>query len=150
MSIVSIDVALDHLRADADDIVDIQHKLNGAQEMAEQFMERRIYASDIDLDTAIDASAIEMDALASLRIGALSGDINSHVVKTKLERIDSQMYEKLMIARGIVINPAIEVAILLILGTLYEHREDVVIGTSIVRLPQAAEHRLQPYRIMGV
>lgn len=150
MSIVSIDVALDHLRADVDDIVDIQHKLNGAQEMAEQFMERRIYASDIDLDTAIDASAIEMDALASLRIGALSGDINSHVVKTKLERIDSQMYEKLMIARGIVINPAIEVAILLILGTLYEHREDVVIGTSIVRLPQAAEHRLQPYRIMGV
>lgn len=150
MSIISIDVALYHLRADTDDSVDIQHKLDGAQEMAEQFMGRRIYTSDIELDAAIDASAIEMDALASLRIGALSGDINSHVVKTKLERIDSQMYEKLMIARGIVTNPGIEVAILLTLGTLYEHREDVVIGTSIVRLPQAAEYRLQPYRIMGL
>lgn len=150
MSIVSIETAIHHLRADADDSVDIQHKLDGAQEMAEQFMGRRIYTSDSELDAAIDASAIEMDALASLRIGALSGDINSHVVKTKLERIDSQLYEKLMIARGIVANPGIEVAILLILGTLYEHREDVVIGTSIVRLPQAAEYRLQPYRIMGL
>lgn len=150
MSIISIDVALHHLRADADDSVDVQHKLNGAQEMAEQFMGRRIYASDSELDTAIDAIAIEMDALASLRIGTLSGDISSHVVKTKLERIDSQLYEKSMIAHGIVTNPAIEVAILLILGTLYEHREDVVIGTSIVRLPQAAEYRLQTYRIMGL
>lgn len=150
MSIVSIETAIHHLRADADDSIDIQHKLNGAQEIAEQFMGRRIYASDIELDAAIDATAIEMDALASLRVGALSGDINSHAVRAKIERIESQMYKKLMIAQGIVTNPGIEVAILLILGTLYEHREDVVIGTSIVRLPQAAEHRLQPYRIMGV
>ena len=150
MSIVSIETAIHHLRADAEDSIDIQHKLNGAQEMAEQYMGRRIYATDVELDAAIDANAIEMNALDSLRIGALSGDVNSYAVKTKLERIESQMYEKLMIARGIVTNPGIEVAILLILGTLYEHREDVVIGTSIARLPQAAEHRLQPYRIMGV
>lgn len=150
MSIVSIETAMHHLRADADDTVDVQHKLDAAQEIAEQFIGRRIYASDIELDAAIDASAVEMDALTSLRIGALSGDTDSHVVKTKLERIESQMYEKLMIAHGIVTNPGIEVAILLTLGTLYEHREDVVIGTSIVRLPQAAEHRLQPYRIMGL
>ena len=151
MSIVSIETAIHHLRADAEDSIDIQHKLNGAQEMAEQYMCRRIYATDVELDAAIDANAIEMNALDSLRIGALSGDVNSYAVKTKLERIESQMYEKLMIARGIVTNPGIEVAILLILGTLYEHREDVVIGTSIVRLPQAAEHRLQPYRrIMGL
>src|SRR5690606_9699933 len=139
MSIVSIETAIHHLRADADDSIDIQHKLNGAQEMAEQYMGRRIYATDVELDAAIDANAIEMNALDSLRIGALSGDVNSYTVKAKLERIENQMYEKLMIARGIVTNPGIEVAILLILGTLYEHREDVVIGTSIVRLPQAAE-----------
>ena len=151
MSIVSIETAMHHLRADADDTVDVQHKLDAAQEIAEQFIGRRIYATDAGLDAAIDANAIEMNALDSLRICALSGDVNSYAVKTKLERIESQMYEKLMIARGIVTNPGIEVAILLILGTLYEHREDVVIGASIVRLPQAAEHRLQPYRrIMGL
>ncbi len=150
MSIVSIETAIHHLRADADDSVDIQHKLNAAQEIAEQFIGRRIYADDAELDAAINANAVEMDALVSLRVGALSGDVNSHVVKTKLERIESQMYEKLMIARGIVTNTAIEIAILLILGTLYEHREDVVVGTSIVKLPRGAEHHLQPYRIMGV
>lgn len=150
MSIVSIETALHHLRADADDTVDVQHKLDAAQEIAEQFMGRRVYASDSELDAAIDANAIEMDALVSLRVGALSGDISSHVVQSKLERIESQLYEKLMIVRGIATNKAIEIAILLILGTLYEHREDVVIGTSIVQLPQGAEHRLQPYRIMGI
>ena len=150
MSIVSIETAIHHLRADADDSVDIQHKLNGAQEMAEQYMGRRIYATDAELDAAIDANAIEMNALDSLRIGALSGDVNSYAVKTKLERIESQMYEKLMVARGIVTNPGIEIAILLILGTLYEHREDVVVGASVAELPIAAEYRLQPYRIMGL
>lgn len=150
MSIVSIETAINHLRADAGDSVDIQHKLAGAQEMAEQFMGRRIYATDGELDAAVDASAIKMDALASLRIGLLSGDTGTHAVKTKLERIDGQYYENLRIVRGIVTNPAIEIAILLILGTLYEHREDVVVGASVAKLPIAAEHRLQPYRIMGL
>lgn len=150
MSIVSIETALHHLRADADDTVDVQHKLDAAQEIAEQFMGRRVYASNSELDAAIDTNAIEMDALVSLRVGALSGDISSHVVQSKLERIESQLYEKLMIARGIATNKAIEVAILLILGTLYENREDVVIGVSVTQLPQAAEHRLQPYRWMGL
>lgn len=150
MSIVSIETALHHLRADADDTIDVQHKLDAAQEIAEQFMGRRVYASNSELDAAIDANAIEMDALVSLRVGALSGDISSHVVQSKLERIESQLYEKLMIARGIATNKAIEVAILLILGTLYENREDVVIGASVTQLPQAAEHRLQPYRWIGL
>ena len=150
MSIVSIETALHHLRAYADDAVDVQHKLDAAQEIAEQFMGRRVYASNSELDAAIDANAIEMDALVSLRVGALSGDISSHVVQSKLERIESQLYQKLMISRGIATNKAIEIAILLILGTLYENREDVVIGASVTQLPQAAEHRLQPYRWMGL
>lgn len=150
MSIVSIETAIHHLRADADDVIDIQHKLNAAQEIAEQFMGRRIYANDDELEIAVEANSVEMDALVSLHEEALSGDMKSHMVKTKIARIESRLFEKLMIARGLVTNPGIEIAILLILGTLYEHREDVVVGTSIVRLPQAAEHRLQPYRIMGV
>lgn len=50
--------------------------------------------------------------------------------------------------RGVVITPAIEIAILLILGTLYAHREDV--ATGVLELPMSAKFHLQPYRVMGV
>ncbi len=127
MSIVSIETAIHHLRADADDVLDIQHKLDAAVEIAEQYIGKRIYVD------ATEARAARLQAMIDLETA---------------DEHDSYGY--VMQSRAIAKNPAIEIAILLILGTLYEHREDVVVGTSIVRLPQAAEHRLQPYRIMGV
>ena len=150
MSIVSIETAMHHLRADADDTVDVQHKLDAAQEIAEQFIGRRIYASFPELLVAMNAAADSMPILMEEKESVKNSDINAYIKAAKLEQMDSQWHETLMVTRGIATNKAIEIAILLILGTLYEHREDVVIGTSIVKLPQAAEHRLQPYRWMGL
>lgn len=150
MSIVSIETALHHLRADADDTVDVQHKLDAAQETAEQFMGRRIYASYPDVLVAATTAATGMADLIAEKESIADSDIDDYLKNTRLEQVASQWHDTVMMARGIPTNGAIEVAILLILGTLYEHREDVVVGTSIVRLPQGAEHRLQPYRIMGV
>ena len=48
---------------------------------------------------------------------------------------------------GIVINPAIEAALLLIVGHLYAHREDVVAGVSVAKLPNGAEWLLAPYKV---
>lgn len=46
---------------------------------------------------------------------------------------------------------AIRAAVLLILGMLYENREDVVIGVSAENLPRGSRALLQPYRVqMGV
>ncbi|WP_352338277.1 head-tail connector protein [Psychrobacter sp. 16-MNA-CIBAN-0192] len=150
MYIVSIETALHHLRADADDSVDVQHKLDAAQEIAEQFMGRRIYANFPELLVAINVAADSMPVLMAEKESVKNSNIDAYIKAAKLERIDSQWYETLMVTRGIATNKAIEIAILLILGTLYEHREDVVVGASVAQLPQAAEHRLQPYRIMGV
>ncbi len=150
MSIVSIETAIHHLRADADDSLDIQHKLEAAQEMAEQFIGRRIYANYLFVYAAAKTALADMEALMAEKATILDSNVEDYLKNIQLEQLDSRWYEVLMSARGIASNTAIEVAILLTLGTLYEHREDVVIGTSIVRLPQAAEHRLQPYRIMGV
>lgn len=150
MSIVSIETALHHLRADADDMVDVQHKLDGAQEIAEQFIGRRIYANYPEVLVAADAAVTEMEGLMQAKDDILSGSDNDYLRNTRLEQVAIQWHNTLMIARAIPTNSAIEVAILLILGTLYEHREDVVIGTIVIKLPQAAEHRLQPYRVMGV
>ena len=150
MSIVSIETALHHLRADADDTVDVQHKLDAAQEIAEQYIGRRVYASYPDLLVALNAAADSMPVLMAEKETIRSSDAAAYIKEVKLEQVNSQWHALLMVTHGIATNKAIEIAILLILGTLYEHREDVVVGTSIVSLPQAAEHRLQPYRIMGL
>ena len=44
---------------------------------------------------------------------------------------------------------AIKAAIKLIVGHLYEHREDALVGVSGSELPQGAEDLLYPYRILG-
>ena len=52
---------------------------------------------------------------------------------------------------GIVINPAIQAALLLIVGKLYACREDAVVGVSVTQLPNGAEYLLMPYRVgLGV
>lgn len=52
---------------------------------------------------------------------------------------------------GIVINPAIQAALLLIVGHLYANREDVLAGVSVAQLPNGSQYLMQPYRIgMGV
>lgn len=150
MSIVSLETAMHHLRADADDMLDVQHKLDAAQEIAEQFIGCRIYANYPDVLVAANTAVSEMEILIKEKEGILLGDDGGILRETRLEQVNSRLHLATMMARGIATNGAIEVAILLILGTLYEHREDVVVGTSIVKLPQGAEHRLQPYRIMGV
>ena len=129
MTIVSIDAALEHLRADSDDTADIQRKIDAAVEIAEQYIGRRIYADKVAAKEARTQALIDL----------------------ALEPVDaSDCYELTMQSRAIATNPAIEISVLLILGTLYAHREDVVVGASVVQLPIAATHRLQPYRVMGV
>lgn len=52
---------------------------------------------------------------------------------------------------GIVINAAIQAALLLIVGHLYANREDVVAGVSVAQLPNGSQYLLMPYRVgMGV
>lgn len=47
----------------------------------------------------------------------------------------------------ILINPSIRTACLLILGTLFENREDVIVGTISSELPLGSRSLLTPYRI---
>lgn len=52
---------------------------------------------------------------------------------------------------GIVINPAIEQAILMTIAHWYEHRESVVVGTiSSKEVEEGVWRLIQPYRKMGV
>ena len=127
MAIVDIETAMHHLRADVDDLADVQLKLDAAVEVAEQYIGKRIYADAAEARTARLQATIDLETA---------------------DEHDS--YGFVMQSRAIAKNPAIEIAVLIILGTLYAHREDVVVGASVAELPIAATHRLQPYRAMGV
>ena len=50
-------------------------------------------------------------------------------------------------SKPIVINPSIRAACLLITGSLYANREDVVVGTISSELPMGSRSLLTPYRV---
>lgn len=50
-------------------------------------------------------------------------------------------------ADPILINPSVRAACLLILGSLYSNREDVVVGAATSELPMGSRALLTPYRI---
>ncbi len=50
-------------------------------------------------------------------------------------------------SKPIVINPSIRAACLLIAGSLYANREDVVVGTISSELPMGSRSLLTPYRV---
>lgn len=47
----------------------------------------------------------------------------------------------------ILINPSVRAACLLILGSLYANREDVVVGTISSEIPMGSRSLLTPYRV---
>lgn len=47
----------------------------------------------------------------------------------------------------ILINPSVRAACLLILGSLYANREDVVVGTISSELPMGSRSLMTPYRV---
>ena len=144
MSVVSIEHAMEHLYADPADQAQVERKLNAAIEIAERYMGRRIYADKQTLSDARVAATSELTNVVQIS----STDLTLQMID---ESNQEQKHLLMMQIRGIEINPAIEEAILLILGTLYAHREDVVVGDSATMLPISAEHRLELYRSpMGI
>lgn len=113
MSAISLDVAMQHLRAEEGDRSYVELLLEAAEDSAAQYLNRRFY-SDTDL----------------LAAAVLDGSAGTN---------------------PILANPSIKAACLLILGSLYSNREDVVIGTISSELPMGSRSLLTPYRVgLGV
>lgn len=113
MSVISIETALKHLRADDDSKEMVQIYLDAAEEQAAEYLNRRFFADETTLaDAVLDGSAG---------------------------------------ADPMLINNSITAACLLTMGHLYEHREDVIIGTITAQLPIGSRSLLLPYRVgMGI
>jgi hypothetical protein len=161
MSAISIDVAIEHLRAEDDDREFIQGLLDAAEEAACNFMARRLYA-DAPAMVAGRAAAIELRAQARISYSeamVLAGLIHDEGDRLSTEELAGCHLKDVItqadaLSLGIVLTPVIQAACLLILGHLYTNREDVVAGAgtmTAIALPQGSKFLLAPYRVqMGV
>ncbi|AVI87289.1 phage gp6-like head-tail connector protein [Pseudomonas syringae] len=154
MSVISIDLAMNHLVAESADKPLIQAHLDGAEDSAMMFLQRRFFGDQGDLAMA---RADVKDRLKSSRVAFQAAKDAAALVEDEGDRcrllahakseLTSAIDDIEMDAYGIVINPSITAACLLALGSLYANREDVVIGTTAIELPNGAKYLLMPYRI---
>ena len=159
MTIIAIDDAMTHLKAEAEDRALVESKLAAAEESAMQYLQRRFYADQTALGQAKEIIEQQLQAnrenyqravnaanqLANKDDQQLALQYATEVFSESRTAVDA-------VARGIVINPAIKAACLLILGQLYENRGDLVDSqVDISNLPYGSKSLLIPYRIkMGV
>ncbi|VVO30454.1 head-tail connector protein [Pseudomonas fluorescens] len=113
MSVIDIEVAMRHCRAEEVDREYVQLLLDAAENSASQFIQRQFYT--------------DADGLAAAVLDGSAGD------------------------EPMVIEKSIVAACLLILGSLYANREDVVVGVSATDLTLGSRALLSPYRVqLGV
>jgi hypothetical protein len=158
VSIIDLAVAKGHLRIE-DDYPDsqVQGKLDAAERMAAEFLNRRIFADDVELAAAIaSVPAGLVSAGAAYQTALTAADsIEDQVARCAAQGYALRTYRDAQTAAfetyaGIVLNPQIEAAILLTLGHLFENRQDVQQGT-VQQMPIGAEQLLFPFRVgLGV
>jgi len=148
-----------HLRLEAD-YPDAQVSIyaDAAAEAAAQFMNRRVFATDADLlaARALVPAALQAASVAHAAAVEAASQISDPVLRcAELDSADS-VYRAAQAAAaetraGLVINAAVNAAILLICGHLFENRQDVITGTIATQIPNGSLYLLQPYRVgLGV
>lgn len=158
MSVINIDLAMMHLLAEPEDQVLVQSQLDGAEEAAQQFLQRRFFADQAAVDLAKSTTVQRTQAArVTYRAALVVADAPENAddrcrLRDRARQGLSDAFEAIdMDEFGIVINKAIEAACLLKLGHLFANREEVVVGSTAVELPMASKSLLMPYRIrMGV
>ena len=144
--LIPIEVAMQHVYADEADQDQVERKLASAVAVAEQYMGRRVYATADDLGAAQVLATAKLSDVVKVTIDPLLDEFTAQVFNNLNQ---TARHELMMQICGIVVNPAIEIGILLIFGDLYKNRENSVDG-SVTELPMSAKFHLQPFRIMGV
>lgn len=158
MPVIALDAAMNHLRADSEDLDLVQAQLDAAEEAAMKFLNRRFYLDQVALDAARTGVHGALQAAKSANAAAteVAEAEQDHALRCRLlehaRQALADAYDQAdAIAYGMVLNPAIQAACLLKLGHLFANREEVVTGTVAAELPLASQHLLMPYRIrMGV
>lgn len=152
MPLIDVDTAAHELRIalQAGEDVDLARKLAAAEEQVALFLGRNVYADQTALDAAAAAAPDALTAATAAYQAAMdaAGTVADETQRllnqddaTDVYREAQQAYR--MARRGMVVNDSVKTAILLIAGSLWEHRgdEDAVEG-----VPPTARTFLWPFR----
>ena len=144
-----------HLRVDStDEDALIGVYIAAAEQSAIALLDRGVYADGTALGAARAAAPAELTAATVTYTEAIAAaqalaDATEQAAATQAAEY---AYLRAKVAYrqamdGMVVNEAIKAAVLLIVGSLYAQREDVVVGVSVAQLPNGAEWLLAPYRV---
>lgn len=125
----------------------------GAEDHASGYLNRAIFENDASMTAAIAALPAALTAArvayeAAVAAAALIENASDR--RDALDIADSRFRaareRTARILGGIVVKPSIVAAVLLILGHLFENREDAVVGATAVELPNGAKALLRTDR----
>ena len=148
MPFITLAQAKAHLRIDcADGDADLTLKIGAAERAAVEYLQCNVYADQLSLDAAIAAVPAMLSAAKAAYIIAdaeadeltdydLVLDGKAHAMSLYMRAV----YAATRTRQGVVINELIMSAMLLILGRLFEVREDDA------EMPRAAQDLLAPFR----
>lgn len=157
MSLISLYIAKQHLRVDHDDEdMMIQAYLNAAEQTAIQYLNRNVYADSAALAAAIAAAPATLTAATATYDAAVAGaeamenETESDIALEAAELAYAKAQNEARATHnGIVTTAAIEAAIMLHTGQLYDNRESVTrVNLSVV--PMGWDVLLQPYRVYAL
>ena len=155
MSLVTLESAKLHLRVDSsDEDALIAVYITAAEQMAIALLDRGVYADGTALGVAKAAAPGELDtaiAACESAIAAADALADEAAKAASIQTAGNGLLRAKVAHRhamdGMVVNEAIKAAVLLIVGSLYAQREDVVVGVSVAKLPNGAEWLLAPYKV---
>lgn len=159
VGLIPVSVARAHLRVEADYPLDqIEPYLYAAEEMAVEFLNRKVYRDQGVLTAALVAApgALQTAADAHAAAAAAANLVEDASVRAIRAAAAYRVYAAAeAVARetyaGIVINSSIAGAILLLLRALFENRSEAVVGATVAKVSVGAHNLLQPFREgMGV
>ena len=144
-----------HLRVDSageDAVIGVY--ITAAEQMAIALLDRGVYADDTALGVAKAAAPGELDtAIAAYESAMAAAEAlpDETAIAAAIQTAGHGLLRAKVAHRqamdGMVVNEAIKAAVLLIVGSLYAQREDVVVGVSVAKLPNGAEWLLAPYKV---
>jgi hypothetical protein len=146
MSFLTLTQAQQHLRGDFDE-ADLSLKIAAAERAAVEYLQCNVYADQTALDTAIAAVPATLAAAkvaydAAYIVAAAIEDVDLSLIEQAhaMSLYMRAVYAATRTRQGVVINELITAAMLLILGRLFEVREDDA------EVPRAAQDLLNPFR----